>query len=159
MFQRKYGSGLPWDNALRELLASRSTTLICSVWRQKLSALSKGRATQTLCSNDNLYSLVQTYICLCTLGVYLVVEDQRHRHALHKANSSQPPDAYHEHYPHVRDVEMSDRLPATLLPIFFLSMASPSRRVPGYHYLPLSTPNTRQALSVHKMHSRSRSAR
>ena len=108
----------------------------------------------------NLYFIfTRSNLCLCTLGVYLVVEDQRHHHALHKASSSQLPDAYHEHSPHVRDVEMSERLPVTPLPISFLSTASPSRRVPDYHYLPLSTPNIRQALSVHKMYNRSRSAR
>lgn len=46
----------------------------------------------------------------------------------------------------------------TLLPISFPLTAFLCRRVFGSHPLPLSTPNTRRALSLHMMHSRSRSA-
>lgn len=100
------------------------------------------------------------YLCYCTLlGVYFVVEDRRQRHALHKANPNLPPDAFHQHYPGVRGVETLDRTPTIPLPISFLLTASLSPRVPGFRFLRLSTPNTRRALSLHMMHSRSRSVR
>ena len=86
-------------------------------------------------------------------GVFLVVEDQRHRHALQRAKLSLPPFAFLEVL-RPRD----GTTPVTLLPIFFLLTASLFPHVPGSRLPPLSMPNTRPALPRHMMHSRSRSA-
>ena len=77
----------------------------------------------------------------------------------YKGIPSLPPDAFDGLDLGVRGVETSDRILATLLPIFFLLTASLSPRAPDFRFLPLSTPNTRRALSLRMTHSRSRSAR
>lgn len=96
--------------------------------------------------------LLRVYLCLCILyrGYTLSLKTNTTANALLKVD---------ERHPLVRGVETSARIPTTLLPISFPLTASLCRRVLGSHLLLLSTPNTRRALSLHMMHSRSRSAR
>ena len=96
-------------------------------------------ATKAQCVFD-IYKWKFTSVFVLYQGVYLVVEDQRHRHALRRAELSLSPFAFLEVLrPRHRTA------PITLLPISFLSKASLFPHVPGSRLPPLSMPNTRRA--------------